>query len=73
MVSRLILNLRGADAAMKTHSRLSGMSSDRSAKRGTIGVCEIPSQEWDTTMLVRFSRVDTGLNKHHRYSRLPRS
>ncbi len=52
MVSRLILNLRGADAAMKTHTRLSGVGSDRSTRRGTLGAFGIPSLNVDTAMLI---------------------
>lgn len=34
MVSRLILNLRGAHDAQKTHAHISGISSKSSAQRG---------------------------------------
>ncbi len=67
MVSRLILNLRGADDTQKNHMRLSGMGSDHSAKRGTLGACGIPALDGDTVMLmVLFSCVVPGSNPRYR-------
>ncbi len=39
MVSRLILNLRGADDAQKNHMRLGEMGKDSSGKRGELRTC----------------------------------
>ena len=67
MVSRLILNLRGADDAQKNHMRLSGMGSDHSAKRGTLGACGFSPLDGETlTLLFVFLCLVPGPNQRHR-------
>ena len=74
MVSRLILNLRGADDAQKNHMRLSGMGSDHSAKRGTLGACGFSPLDGETlTLLFVFLCLVPGPNQRHRYSCVPHS
>ena len=74
MVSRLILNLRGADDAQKNHMRLSGIGSDHSAKRGTLGACGFSPLDGETlTLLFVFLCLVPGPNQRHRYSCVPHS